>query len=90
MYLALTALVRARQAHAALAAHAPRTLLDDAPAGVLALARGERFRALMNFSASEQHYTLAGRWTDCISGSILGGTITLAPYALHWLERGDE
>lgn len=90
MYLALTALVRARQAHAALAAHAPRTLLDDAPAGVLALARGERFRALMNFSASEQHYTLAGRWTDCISGSMLGGTITLAPYALHWLERGDE
>lgn len=90
MYQALTALVRARQAHAALAAHAPRTLLEDAPAGVLALARGERFRALMNFSASEQHYTLAGSWTDCISGSILGGTITLAPYALHWLERGDD
>ncbi len=90
MYQALTALVRTRQAHAALAAHAPRTLLADAPAAVLALARGERFRALMNFSAIEQHYTLAGRWTDCISGSILGGTITLAPYALHWLERGDE
>lgn len=90
MYQALTALVRARQAHAALAAHAPRTLLEDAPAGVLALARGERFRALMNFSPSEQHYTLSGSWTDCLSGAILGGTITLAPFALHWLERGDD
>ncbi|WP_374362114.1 alpha-amylase family glycosyl hydrolase [Pseudoduganella danionis] len=90
MYQGLTALIKARQAHAALAADAPRSLLDDGPAGVLVLARGERFRALMNFSASEQHYTLAGSWTDCLSGAILGGTITVAPYALHWLERGDD
>lgn len=90
MYQGLTALVKARQTRAALAAHAPRTLLADAPSGVLALARGDSFRALMNFSAEVQSYPLAGRWTDCISGAILDGTITLAPYALHWLERGDQ
>lgn len=90
MYLGLTALVKLRRAHPALAAHAPRTLLNDAPESVLALARGDDFRALMNFSAQPQTYALPGCWTDCLSGGILDGTITLAPYALHWLERGEQ
>ena len=88
MYQALIRMVRVRHLHDALAANAPRTLMDDAPDGVLALARGERFVTLMNFSGEPQSYTLQGRWTDCLDGGILEGALTLAPYAMHWLERG--
>jgi amylosucrase len=88
MYQSLIRLVRTRRLHAALAADAPRTLLDDAPDGVLALARGDAFLALMNFSSRPQAYALQGRWTDCLDGGILEGALTLAPYAMHWLERG--
>jgi amylosucrase len=88
MYQSLLRLVRVRRQHDELAASAPRTLLDDAPDGMLALARGERFLTLMNFSSQPQTYALPGRWTDCLDGSILEGALTLAPYAMHWLERG--
>ncbi|WP_229260865.1 alpha-amylase family glycosyl hydrolase [Duganella levis] len=88
MYQSLIRLVRVRRQHDELAASAPRTLLDDAPDGMLALARGEGFLTLMNFSSQPQTYALPGRWTDCLDGSILEGALTLAPYAMHWLERG--
>jgi amylosucrase len=88
MYQSLIRLVRARRQHEELAANAPRTLLADAPDAVLALARGKRFLTLMNFSAQPQTYALPGPWTDCLDGSILNGALTLAPYAMHWLERG--
>ncbi|WP_229257829.1 alpha-amylase family glycosyl hydrolase [Duganella margarita] len=88
MYQSLIRLVRVRRQHDELAASAPRTLLEDAPDGMLALARGERFLTLMNFSGQPQTYALPGRWTDCLDGSILEGALTLAPYTMHWLERG--
>jgi amylosucrase len=88
MYQSLLRMVHARQQHEALAANAPRTLLADAPDGMLALARGEHFLALMNFSGQPQSYALQGRWTDCLDGSILDGAATLAPYTMQWLERG--
>jgi amylosucrase len=88
MYQRLAQLVRIRRRHDELAADAPRALLADAPDGMLALARGERFLILMNFSAQPQSYALQGRWTDCEGGRILEGPVTLAPYAMHWLERG--
>ncbi len=88
MYQSLVRMVRVRRQHDELAANAPRTLLDDARDGLLALARGERFVTLMNFSGQPQVYALQGRWTDCLDGSILEGALTLAPYAMHWLERG--
>ena len=88
MYQSLLRLVRVRRQHDALAANAPRTLLADAPDSVLALARGERFITLFNFSGEPQSYPLQGSWTDCLDGSILNGALTLAPYAMHWLERG--
>lgn len=88
MYQSLLRLVRVRRQHDALAANAPRTLLADAPDSVLALARGERFITLFNFSSEPQAYPLQGSWTDCLDGSILNGALTLAPYAMHWLERG--
>jgi amylosucrase len=88
MYQALNGMLRARRRHEALAANAPRKLLADAPDGMLALARGEHFLALMNFSGQPQSYALQGRWTDCLDGSILDGAATLAPYAMQWLEPG--
>jgi amylosucrase len=87
MYEGLAQLLRARRGHDALAAGAPRTLLADAPAGVLALARGERFLTLFNFSATPQQYPLDGAWRDVVTPGLLTGTLTLAPYALHWLVR---
>jgi amylosucrase len=88
MYQSLRRLVQARCLHDELAANVPRALLDDAPDGLLVLARGERFVTLMNFSGTPQTYALPGRWTDCLDGSILDGAVTLEPYAMHWLERG--
>ena len=87
MYQSLAKLVRLRGRYDALAANAPRALLDDAPDGMLALARGERFLALMNFSGQPQSYALQGEWRDCVTAGAMGGTLVLEPYALHWLER---
>jgi len=87
MYEGLAQLLRARRGHDALAAGAPRTLLADAPAGVLALAHGARVLTLFNFSAAPQQYALIGAWRDVVTPGSLTGTLTLAPYAMHWLVR---
>lgn len=87
MHQALARLVRIRRRHDALAANAPRTLLADAPDGMLALARGDRFLTLMNFSGLPQSYALQGAWRDCIAEQATGGTLVLEPYAMYWLER---
>ncbi len=89
VYAALRALVTARQRLPALAAGEPCTLLPAAPA-VLAMQRGPAFLALYNFSGEPQQYRLDGRWTDALGGGQLAGAITLAPWAMHWLERGNQ
>jgi amylosucrase len=87
MHQALARLVRIRQRHEELAADAPRTLLDDAPAGMLALVRGERLLTLMNFSGQPQSYALQGEWRDCVAERAVGGTLVMEPYAMYWLRR---
>ncbi|MEV4779279.1 alpha-amylase family protein [Burkholderia sp. LMU1-1-1.1] len=91
MFQGLADLIRARRKLDALAANAPRALLADAPDGVLALARGDSFLTLMNFTGQRQEYALKGVWSDCAApgrvDDTLEGTITLAPYAMHWLAR---
>ncbi|WP_444847383.1 alpha-amylase family glycosyl hydrolase [Duganella caerulea] len=89
MHQALARLVRIRRRHDALAANAPRTLLADAPDGMLALARGDRFLTLMNFSSQPQSYALQGAWRDCVAEQAAGanGALVLEPYAMYWLER---
>jgi len=89
MHQALAKLVRIRRRHDALAANAPRTLLADAPDGMLALARGDRFLTLMNFSGQPQSYALQGEWRDCVAEQPAGadGSLVLEPYAMYWLER---
>jgi amylosucrase len=91
MFQGLTNLIRVRRKQGALAADAQRTLLADAPEGLLALARGDSFLTLMNFTGQPQDYALQGVWSDCAapghSDDTLEGTITLAPYAMHWLAR---
>lgn len=87
MHQALAKLVRIRGRHDALAANASRTLLVDAPDGMLALARGERFLTLMNFSGQPQSYALQGAWRDCVAEQATGGMLVLEPYAMYWLER---
>jgi amylosucrase len=86
VYTALRALVGARQRLPALAAGAPRTLLD-APPAVLALARGPAFLALYNFSGEPQSLTLDGCWRDSLTQRTHNNEIQLAPWAMHWLER---
>jgi len=87
MHQALAKLVRIRSRHDALAANAPRALLADAPEGMLALARGERFLTLMNFSGQAQTYALQGAWRDCVAERAANGPLVLEPYAMYWLER---
>lgn len=87
MYDGLAQLLHARRQHEALAANAARTLLADAPEGMLALARGERFLTLLNFSDRPQHYVLTGAWRDCVTSASVDGQLTVAPYAMHWLAR---
>ena len=87
MFQGLANLIRVRRKQDALAANAPRALLADAPDGVLALARGGSFLTLMNFTGQPQDYALQGVWSDCGAPGRVEGTITLAPYAMHWLAR---
>lgn len=89
VYAALRALVAARRRLQALAAGAPRTLLP-APPAVLALQRGPAFLALYNFSGEPQRFTLDGAWHDIFGQRGLEGEMTLAPWAMHWLERGNQ
>ncbi|MGO4378925.1 alpha-amylase family protein [Pseudoduganella sp. RAF19] len=86
VYAGLRALITTRQRLPELAADAPRRLLA-APSPVLALARGERFLALYNFSGAPQAFALDGFWCDALSGQPFSGEMQLAPWAMHWLER---
>jgi amylosucrase len=88
VYAALRSLVATRQRLPALAAGEPRSLLPSAPQ-VLALQRGPAFLALYNFSGKPQQFTLQGQWTDAIERRALSGEMTLAPWAMHWLERDN-
>ncbi|WP_395404812.1 alpha-amylase family protein [Pseudoduganella sp. UC29_106] len=82
----LRALIAARHLLPALSAGGPRQLLD-APQAVLALARGEDFIALYNFSSEPQSFKLDGRWCDSLTHQAHSNEIQLAPWAMHWLER---
>ncbi|MRV75411.1 DUF3459 domain-containing protein [Duganella sp. FT92W] len=86
MFMGLRALLGARRRLPALAAGAPRTVLPSAPA-LLALARGDDFICLCNFSARAQTQALDGAWSDCLTGQAFSGEVVLEPYALLWLER---
>ncbi|WP_426165852.1 alpha-amylase family protein [Pseudoduganella sp. R-34] len=86
VYGALRGLVAARQRIPALTAGEPRSLLASVSA-VLALQRGHAFLALYNFSGKPQQFALQGQWTDAIERGTLSGKITLAPWAMCWLER---
>jgi len=88
VYAALRALVAARQRLPELAAGQPRSLLP-APNAVLALQRGPAFLALYNFSGEPQQYALAGRWQDSLKHEDHEGRITLAPWAMLWLQRDN-
>ena len=88
VYGALRRLIAARQRLPALAADAPRRLVE-APPAVLALARGDNFLALYNFSEQPQTFTLAGRWSDCLTHEVCAADVALAPWAMQWLERGQ-
>ena len=88
VYAALRGMVSVRQRLPALAAGEPRSLLPSAPE-VLALQRGPGFLALYNFSGKPQQFALQGQWTDAIERGQLSGEITLAPWAMHWLERDN-
>ncbi|MGW8394932.1 alpha-amylase family protein [Pseudoduganella sp. HUAS MS19] len=89
VYAALRGLVAARRRIPALAAGAERSLLPSAPA-VLALQRGSAFLALYNFSGRPQQFALPGQWRDALEGGVMRGEITLAPWAMHWLERDNQ
>ena len=82
---ALRALAAARRAIPALAADAPRTLLAGSDPALLALARGERFLALFNFSERCLKQPLAA-----LGGGAWPGypeVLELAPWGMRWLER---
>lgn len=89
VYAGLRALAAARQRLPALAAGAPRSLLPAANA-VLALQRGPGFLALYNFSGQVQQHVLAGHWQDCLSHETHAGEVTLAPWAMLWLQRETQ
>jgi amylosucrase len=54
---------------------------------VLALARGDDFVCLCNFSGQAQAQALDGAWSDCLTGLAFSGEVIIEPYALLWLER---
>lgn len=87
MYGALRQLIQLRQRHDALAAGAPRAVLDAGHPAVLALARGPRLLVLLNFSSQAHAVVLDGDWTCCQDGRILTGETMLEPWAMQWLER---
>jgi amylosucrase len=80
VYAGLLELIGRRRTIAALAADAPRSLLPSPHNALLALARGEHFLSLSNFSAQPLTVSLAcmGSWR---------GEVHLAPWSLAWLER---
>lgn len=95
VFTAMRRLVQQRQRLQALAADAPRQLLNTGNDAVLALKRGERFVALLNFSgdpASIDPSLLAGAdaqgtWFDCLAEKDVADKFILEPWATMWLER---
>jgi amylosucrase len=85
VYQGLRDLIGRRQRQDALAAGAPRTLLASGHRAVLALARGEHFLNLSNFSAGPVTVSLADLGTGPWPGH--GDQVVLEPWAMLWLER---
>ena len=88
VYAGLRNLIAQRRRQDALAADAPRTLLASTHPAVLALARGERFLNLSNFSAVPVTVSLA----ELNAGAWPGqpDQVLLAPWAMLWLERPTQ
>ncbi len=85
VFQTLRALVARRQALAPLAAGAPRCLHHGADPALLALARGERFLSLSNFSERPIGVSLAALGQGAWPGR--GDRVDLAPWAMLWLTR---
>jgi amylosucrase len=85
VYAGLRALIARRRRLHALAADAPRKLLASRHPALLALARGERFLNLSNFSGEPLAVSLlalgAGAWPG------QPDQLLLAPWDMLWLER---
>lgn len=82
---ALRELAAARRRHDALAAGAPRQLLLADDPALLALARGERFLALFNFSDRELRFSLAAMGAGAWPGQ--ADQVVLSPWGMQWMER---
>ena len=81
VFTGLRRLVTMRRSHPELAAGVPCTALETSDPALLALARGERFLGLFNFS---------GRAMVADLGEFGGaGTHELAPWGFAWLDRGS-
>ncbi len=85
VFSALRALAAARRRHDALAAGTPRRLLAVEDPALLALARGERFLGLFNFSEREMTFSLTAMGAGAWPGQ--DDRVVLAPWAMLWLER---
>lgn len=85
VYEGLRELIGRRRRQDALAAGAPRTLLASGQRAVLALARGDNFLNLSNFSAAPVSVSLAKLGAGAWPGH--GEHVVLEPWAMLWLER---
>lgn len=84
---AIAALANRRRRLPALAADAPRRVLHSDHRALLALARGEHFLSLSNFSAATIEIELAQLGMGAWPGQ--GDTVILEPWDLLWLQRGS-
>jgi amylosucrase len=82
---ALRALVEERRRCPALDAGVPRTLVPTSDPALLALARGERFLALFNFSERLQKVPLPALGTGNWPG--YPDEVELGPWEMRWLKR---
>lgn len=90
-------LIRLRRSLPALAADQPRHISYRVNSAVLAVRRGEHFLALMNFSANTVTVAFAdvcsageaGVWLDRLTSAVHSGGVTLAPWAMAWLENQE-
>ncbi|WP_338770921.1 alpha-amylase family glycosyl hydrolase [Massilia sp. METH4] len=85
VFRALRALVSERRGCPALAADVPRAVLPTADDALLALARGDHFLALFNFSERTLAVSLTALGAGAWPGH--GDVIELAPWAMLWLRR---
>jgi len=88
VYAGLRELIGRRRRQDALAAAAPRSLLASGHPAVLALARGDNFLNLSNFSARPVAIRLANLGAGTWPGH--GDQVVLEPWAMLWLERQGE